>query len=83
MFVITIFGFLPGNWPVTAIKSSRGWKNPLFRGILRPIQQKLEARLVEELSKLPNIGKAVEEQLIQVGIDSIGELKQFYREHRI
>lgn len=39
--------------------------------------------MVEELSKLPNIGKAVEEQLIQVGIDSIGELKQFYREHRI
>ena len=31
--------------------------------------------MVGELSKLPNIGKAVEEQLIQVGIDSIGELK--------
>ena len=32
--------------------------------------------MVEELSKLPNIGKAVEEQLVQVGIDSIGELKR-------
>ena len=29
-----------------------------------------------ELLKLPNIGKAVEEQLVQVGIDSIGELKR-------
>ena len=60
---------------MTAIKSFRGWKNPLFRGILRPIRQSLEAIMVGELSKLPNIGKAVEEQLIQVGIDSIGELK--------
>ena len=32
--------------------------------------------MVGELSKLPNIGKAVEEQLVQVGIDSIGELKR-------
>ncbi|MDY3919979.1 MAG: TfoX/Sxy family protein [Candidatus Limivivens sp.] len=29
-----------------------------------------------ELSKLPNIGKKVEEQLVQVGIDSIDKLKQ-------
>ena len=29
-----------------------------------------------ELSKLPNIGKVVEEQLIQVGIDSVDKLKQ-------
>lgn len=29
-----------------------------------------------ELSKLPNIGKAVEEQLIQVGINTTDELKQ-------
>ena len=29
-----------------------------------------------ELSKLPNIGKKVEEQLLQVGIRSAGELKQ-------
>ena len=28
-----------------------------------------------ELSKLPNIGKTVEEQLVQVGIHSVGELK--------
>ena len=29
-----------------------------------------------ELSKLPNIGKIVEEQLIQVGINSVDELKK-------
>lgn len=29
-----------------------------------------------ELSKLPNIGKSVEEQLIQVGINSADELKE-------
>lgn len=29
-----------------------------------------------ELSKLPNIGKTVEEQLMQVGINSIDELKK-------
>ena len=29
-----------------------------------------------ELSKLPNIGKTVEEQLIQVGINSVDELKK-------
>ena len=29
-----------------------------------------------ELSKVPNIGKTVEEQLIQVGIDSVDELKK-------
>lgn len=29
-----------------------------------------------ELSKLPNIGKAVEEQLIQVGISTVDELKR-------
>ncbi len=29
-----------------------------------------------ELSKLPNIGKKVEEQLIQVGINSVDELKK-------
>ncbi|MGN1204310.1 MAG: TfoX/Sxy family protein [Lachnospiraceae bacterium] len=29
-----------------------------------------------ELSKLPNIGKTVEEQLIQVGINSADELKK-------
>lgn len=29
-----------------------------------------------ELEKLPNIGKKVEEQLIQVGIDSADELKR-------
>jgi len=29
-----------------------------------------------ELSKLPNIGKAVEEQLIQVGTNTTDELKQ-------
>ena len=29
-----------------------------------------------ELSKLPNIGKVVEEQLIQVGIDSVDKLTQ-------
>ena len=29
-----------------------------------------------ELSKLPNIGKNVEEQLIQVGINSADELKK-------
>lgn len=29
-----------------------------------------------ELSKLPNIGKTVEEQLNQVGIDSVDELKR-------
>ena len=29
-----------------------------------------------ELSKLPNIGKTVEEQLIQVGISSVDELKK-------
>ena len=29
-----------------------------------------------ELSKLPNIGKTVEEQLIQVGINSADELKR-------
>ena len=29
-----------------------------------------------ELSKLPNIGKTVEEQLKQVGIDSVDELKR-------
>lgn len=29
-----------------------------------------------ELSKLPNIGKTVEEQLIQVGIDSVDKLKE-------
>lgn len=29
-----------------------------------------------ELSKLPNIGKVVEEQLIQVGIDSFEKLKE-------
>ena len=29
-----------------------------------------------ELSKLPNIGKIVEEQLIQVGISSVDELQE-------
>ncbi|MGN0488362.1 MAG: TfoX/Sxy family protein [Ruminococcus sp.] len=29
-----------------------------------------------ELSKLPNIGKIVEEQLVQVGINSVDELKE-------
>lgn len=29
-----------------------------------------------ELAKLPNIGKKVEEQLVQVGIDSADELKR-------
>jgi len=29
-----------------------------------------------ELSKLPNIGKAVEEQLNQVGIDTVEQLKE-------
>ena len=29
-----------------------------------------------ELSKLPNIGKTVEEQLVQVGINSVDELKK-------
>ena len=29
-----------------------------------------------ELSKLPNIGKTVEEQLIQVGISTVDELKR-------
>lgn len=29
-----------------------------------------------ELSKLPNIGKAVEEQLIQVGIDTVEQLRE-------
>ncbi|MDY2628526.1 MAG: TfoX/Sxy family protein [Lachnospiraceae bacterium] len=29
-----------------------------------------------ELAKLPNIGKTVEDQLIQVGITSVDELKQ-------
>ena len=29
-----------------------------------------------ELSQLPNIGKTVEEQLVQVGINSIDELKK-------
>ncbi|MGN8630621.1 TfoX/Sxy family protein [Blautia sp. HCP3S3_G3] len=29
-----------------------------------------------ELSKLPNIGKKVEEQLVQAGIESIDKLKQ-------
>lgn len=29
-----------------------------------------------ELSKLPNIGKTVEEQLMQVGIDSVDKLKE-------
>lgn len=29
-----------------------------------------------ELSKLPNIGKTVEEQLVQVGIDNADELKR-------
>lgn len=29
-----------------------------------------------ELSKLPNIGKTVEDQLIQVGITTVDELKQ-------
>lgn len=29
-----------------------------------------------ELSKLPNIGKIIEKQLIQVGIDSVDELKK-------
>ena len=32
-------------------------------------------RLMGELSKLPNIGKTVEEQLNQVGINSVDELK--------
>ena len=31
--------------------------------------------LMGELSKLPNIGKTVEEQLNQVGINSVDELK--------
>ena len=29
-----------------------------------------------ELSKLPNIGKTVEEQLVQIGINSVEELKK-------
>ena len=29
-----------------------------------------------ELSKLPNIGKKVEEQLVQVGVDSIDKLRE-------
>ena len=29
-----------------------------------------------ELSKLPNIGKTIEEQLMQVGIDSVDKLKE-------
>lgn len=33
-------------------------------------------RFMGELSKLPNIGKIVEEQLIRVGIDSADELKK-------
>lgn len=31
---------------------------------------------MSELSKLPNIGKIVEEQLIQVGIDTVEELRR-------
>ena len=31
---------------------------------------------IGELSKLPNIGRAVEEQLLQVGVDSAEELKR-------
>ena len=33
-------------------------------------------RIMGELSKLPNIGKKVEEQLVQAGIESIDKLKQ-------
>lgn len=32
--------------------------------------------IMGELSKLPNIGKTVEEQLVQVGISSADELKK-------
>lgn len=32
--------------------------------------------IMGELSKLPNIGKTVEEQLVQVGVNSIDELKR-------
>ena len=35
-----------------------------------------------ELSKLPNIGKTVEEQLNQVGIHTADELKEFYQWHK-
>ena len=31
---------------------------------------------MEELSSLPNIGKVVEEQLMQVGVNSAGELRR-------
>ena len=40
-----------------------------------------------ELSKLPNIGKKLEEQLIQIGINTADEvkadLKEFYHSHKI
>lgn len=36
----------------------------------------LEKLYMGELSKLPNIGKIVEEQLLQVGISSADELKK-------
>ena len=38
--------------------------------------ERLQEVFKGELSKLPNIGKVVEEQLIQVGIDSVDKLKQ-------
>lgn len=38
--------------------------------------ERLQEVFMGELSKLPNIGKVVEEQLIQVGIDSVDKLKQ-------
>ena len=37
---------------------------------------KREKCFMGELSKLPNIGKTVEEQLIQAGINSVDELKK-------
>ena len=35
-----------------------------------------------ELSKLPNIGKIVEQQLMQAGIQTYDELKAFYQEKK-
>ena len=52
----------------------------LYRAIFIDRIEKSEFKkgkcFIGELSKLPNIGKKVEEQLIQVGINSVDELKK-------
>ena len=51
------------------------WKQPGFENLNRDIDAEERGNIMGELSKLPNIGKVVEEQLNQVGIVTEEDLR--------